>query len=55
MPLVVVIVVIAVVVVNFSDFHLLIQNHWANFNQSWHKASLSGGDSSFQGEIIAEV
>ena len=23
---------------NFSHFHLL-QNHWANFNQTWHKAS----------------
>ena len=25
-------------VVNFSHFHLH-QNHWTNFNQSWHKAS----------------
>ena len=31
--------------VNFSHFHLL-QNHWANFNQTCHKASLGGGDSS---------
>ena len=23
--------------VNFSHFHLLLQNHWANFNQTWHK------------------
>ena len=23
--------------VNFSQFHLLFQNHWANFNQTWHK------------------
>ena len=22
-------------------------NHWANFNQTWHKASLGDGDSSF--------
>ena len=45
--------------VNFSYFRLLLQNHWANFNQTWHKASLGEGDSSqmkgpalFQGEII---
>ena len=31
--------------VNFSHFHLL-QNHWANFNQTWHKVSLCEGDSS---------
>ena len=35
-----------VVVVNFSHFHLLLQNHWTNFNQTWHKASLGEGDSS---------
>ena len=23
--------------VNFSHFHLLLQNHWANFNQTWLK------------------
>ena len=34
------------VVINFSHIHLLLQNHWANFNQTWHKASLSEGDSS---------
>ena len=39
-------VVVVVVVVNFSPFHLLLQNHWANFNQTWHKASLGDGDSS---------
>ena len=33
-----------VVVVNFSHFHLLLQNHLANFNQTWHKASLGEGD-----------
>ena len=32
--------------VNFSHFHLLLQNHWANFNQTWHKVSLGKGDSS---------
>ena len=36
--------------VNFSHFHLLLQNHWANFDQSWHqtwhKASLGKGVSS---------
>ena len=29
--------------VNFSHFHLLLQNHGANFNQTWHKASLVKG------------
>ena len=38
--------VVVVVVVNFSHFHLLLQNHWANFNQTWHKAPLGKGDSS---------
>ena len=32
--------------VNFSHFHLLLQNHWTNFNQTWHKAFLGEGDSS---------
>ena len=31
---------------NFSYFHLLLQNHWVNFNQSWHKASLGKENSS---------
>ena len=31
--------------VNFSHFHLLLQNHCANFNQTWRKASLGKGDS----------
>ena len=39
----VVVVVVVVFVVNFSHFHF--QNHWANFNQSWHEASLGEGDS----------
>ena len=33
---------VVLVVENFSHFHLLLKNHWANFNQSWHKASLGG-------------
>ena len=33
--------------VNFSHFHLLLQSHWANFNQTWHKASLGKGDANF--------
>lgn len=33
-------VIVVVVVVNFSLFHLLLQNHLVNSNQSWHKASL---------------
>ena len=52
---------VVVVVVNFSHFHLLLKNHWANFNQTWHKVSLGEGDSSllksaayFQGEIITK-
>ena len=40
-------VLVVVVVVNVSYFHLLLQNHWANFNQTSHKASLGEGDSSF--------
>ena len=32
--------------VDFSHFHLLLQNHWANFNQTWHKVSLVKWDSS---------
>ena len=39
-------VVFVVVVVNFSHFHLLLQNHWANFNQTWHKTSLGKGEAS---------
>ena len=39
-------VVVVVVVVNFSHFHLLLQNHWTNFNQTWPKASLVEGNSS---------
>ena len=26
--------------VNFSHFQLLLQNHWANLNQTWHKAGI---------------
>ena len=32
--------------VNFSHFHLLLQNHWADFNQTWYKAPLGEGNSS---------
>ena len=49
--------------VNFSQFYLL-QNHWANFNQSWRKASLGEwdlrfffsyeGPEPFSGEIITK-
>jgi hypothetical protein len=44
-------------------FRLLLQNRWANFNQSWHKSSLGKQNSEFykwrttplpQGEIIAK-
>jgi hypothetical protein len=24
-------------------FRLLLQNHWTNFDQNWHKSSLGGG------------
>lgn len=34
---------LSVVVVNFPHFHLL-WNHWANFNWTWHKASLDKED-----------
>ena len=38
--------------VNFSHF-LLLQNHWANFNQTWHRASLGEGYSSlFKWRIV---
>ena len=31
----------------FTTFkNLLLQNYWANFNQTWHKVSLGEGDSS---------
>ena len=29
-----------------TTFKNLLQNHWANFNQTWHKASLGDRDSS---------
>ena len=34
------------VVINFSHFHLLLKNHWTNFNQTWHNTFLGEGDSS---------
>ena len=30
--------------INFSHFHLFLQNHWANFNQTWYEASLAKGN-----------
>ena len=36
---------VVVVVVNFSHF-LLLQNHWANFNQTWYNVFLGKRDSS---------
>lgn len=32
--------VVIAVVVNLSQFHLLLKNQWADFNQIWHNASL---------------
>ena len=61
---VVVVVGVVVVVVNFSHFHLLLQNHWDNFNQTWHKVFLGEGDLSLfkwrappfsKGEIITQI
>ena len=31
--------------VNCSHFYLVLKNHWANFQQTWHKASLCKGNS----------
>ena len=38
-------VFVVVIVVNFPHFHLLLQNHWANFNQTLQNAFLGEGDS----------
>ena len=38
--------------VNFSHFHLLLHNQWANFKQTWQKASVGGEDSSLFNWII---
>ena len=32
--------------VNFSHFQFLLQNNWANFNQTWHRSYLGEEDSS---------
>ena len=40
------VVVVVVVVVNFLYFYLLLQNHWANFNQTWQKAIMGKEESS---------
>ena len=37
------VVCLSVRLCNFSHFHLLLKNHWANFNQTWHKVSLYEG------------
>ena len=42
---VVVNVVVVVIVVNYEHFRLLLQNHWANLNQTLHKAFLGKGNS----------
>ena len=44
-----VVVMVVVVYVNFSHFHLL-KNNWTNYNQNWQKASLGEGDSSLRGD-----
>ena len=36
--------------VYFYFFPLLLKNHWANFNQTWHKASLGKRDTSLFNE-----
>ena len=45
-PLSVVSLSVCLSVCKLLHFRLLLQNHWANFNQTWHKSSLGGGDSS---------
>ena len=42
--------------VNFSYFWLLLQNHWANFSQTWHKASLGvcSNEEPFNSHIISK-
>ena len=37
--------VVVVVVVNYSHFLLLLQNHWTNFTKTWYKASLGDTNS----------
>ena len=43
----VVVLICFVVVINFSHFHLLLQNHRANLNQTWLKAFFDEGDAIF--------
>ena len=40
------VVVVVVVVVNCSNLHLLLQNHWTNSNQTCHKSCLDDEKSS---------
>ena len=42
----IVVCVVVIVVINFSHFHLLLQNHWVYFNITLHNASMGEGDSS---------
>ena len=50
---------VVVVVANFSHFHLLLQNQWANFKETWRNVYLGDcsneGPTLFQGEIIAKI
>ena len=51
-------IIVFVIVLNFSHFCLIPQNHWAKLNQSWHKASLGKGDSNLltcRGVIVVIV
>ena len=51
-------IIVFVIVLNFSNFYLIPQNHWAKLNQSWHKASLGKGDSNLltcRGVIVVIV
>ena len=42
--IIVLVVVVVVVFVNFLHFPLLLQIHWVNFNQTWHKVYWVEGD-----------
>ena len=64
LSVVVIVVVFVFIVLNFSHFDLLLQNQWANFNQTWHELILMWrgfkfvqmkGHALFQVEIITEL
>ena len=49
--------------IQYVKILILLKNHWSNFNQTWHKATLGGGRfkfgqqkawSLYQGEIITK-